>query len=210
VKAMIKHLSINWNDPKDLKKYITVLQKRRKKVLTDIGYTEVVFSNTKYHIDHLEEAVGAFYNSIKFKETSGEYYVYFHCNPLEDINLRSKDYKQYFLATKYPKLRYIPFYVGKGKNNRYLDFNRNDGHRKIRTNILRSNKEICAVKIIEGISEESALQYENFFMYVLGIKSLSKHGFLCNLTENDNREIKIHLQKNEMMKKLIKKHNYIL
>ena len=182
---MKKELIIDWDNPSDIKKHISMLQIRRKLLLRKLGYNEITFNNSKYNLDNIFPEINKLYNSIQIEK--GDYYVYFHCNPLIKVDIRNS-LKDLFLATNF-NINYLPFYVGKGKGNRYLDLNRNDSHRKLRTSLHNLKLEIIPIKVIENISENSALTLENFYMYFLGLKALTKDGYLCNLSENNTPEL---------------------
>ena len=176
---MIKTFDINWLDPSDLKKHITKLQQRRKKLLKGLGYNPIRFNSSHNTVEKLLPILYEFYDSVP--RDVGIYYTYFHCNPFEILNPRNL--KDLWLLELFPDLKYKPFYVGKGKNNRLLNLNRNDSHRKIRASIRQKGKDIIPYKAISLISERTSLDYENCFIDVLGLISLSKEGYLCNLDE---------------------------
>lgn len=202
---MEKTLIINWDNPSDLKKNISLLQKRRKEILRQLGYNQIKFNNSKYNIDTLLPIFNNMFDAVEYQE--GNYYVYFHCNPLKKLNVAG-NIKDLFLATKFSFLTHIPFYVGKGQGNRYLDLNRNDSHRKIRNQCLKMKQEIIPVKIIENVSEFTALQYENIFMYILGLRALSEHGLLCNLVENEDVPLFKRISSTDEQKKILKKNGF--
>lgn len=182
----IRNFSVDYNDPLELRKLIRKLTIRRNKILTDFGFKKNVFNGSTVHadfvlpifdhimscqLDHLYEA----------KSTEPKYYVYVHCDPTQKIHVRA-DLKHFFLASKF-NLMHVPFYVGKGIDNRWLDFNRNDSHRKIRQKIKLKNKDILPVKIKENLTEAEALSLESKLIDILGLRSYSKHGLLVNLDE---------------------------
>ena len=94
-----------------------------------------------------------------------------------------------FLASKFG-LSFVPFYVGKGQGNRWLDFNRNDSHRKIRSTLVKQNKDIHSVKVVENLTEGQALSIESKLIDILGLKSISPHGLLVNLDEGKDALIR--------------------
>lgn len=178
--------TVDKNDPSDLKKHISLLQDYRRKRLRALGYSQAKFHLTKYNFKTVMVMIDSILDAnidSCFDETSQSrnYYVYLHCNPLEEINVRH-DVREVFLASKF-NVRYRPFYVGKGTGNRYLDFNRNDSHRKIRTSIIRKDKEVASMKIKENLSEVEALSLESKLIDILGLKVFSPGGYLVNLDE---------------------------
>lgn len=204
---MKKIIEVDFDDPKDLKKVISGLQLRRKNLLRQLGYDEVKFNGSKYNVDTILPEFNKILDSVKMQ--SGKHYVYFHCNPYQKLNVVG-NVKHLFLASRFPNITHEPIYVGKGTGDRYLDLNRNDSHRKIRSMIKKNGQDLIAVKVIENVSEETALQLENVFMYSLGLKALSQHGLLCNLVENDNSDIKSLIKENEFMAKIIRKNGFKL
>jgi hypothetical protein len=208
----MKTIAIDWDCPKDLKKNITLLQQRRKSLLRSLGYDEIYFNGSKYNLENILPAFNQIYDTdlgdIYFNEDiSGKYYVYLHCNPLKPLNVKN-DIKHLFLASKYPNLKYEPFYVGKGKDNRYLDFVRNDSHRKIRTNIKKYNKEIVSVKVIENLSQAESFSYESKLIDILGLKCYSSYGCLVNLDEGENSNLRRKMYNNEIIFKILKRNGF--
>ena len=138
------------------------------------------------HADHalagLDNIMATPLDDLYPSSDGDRHFVYLHCDPTKPLNVK-ENVKHLFLATRFPGLRYEPFYVGKGKGNRHLDFNRSEGHRKIRTKILRRGLDIVAIKIAEGFTESAAFAMESKLIDVLGIRSYSKHGLLVNLDE---------------------------
>lgn len=170
----------DYNNPSELKKLISVLQNRRKNVLRSLGYDQINFNGSKYNITTILPAIEEMYNVNNC--TSGNYYIYAHCNPLKPLAITT-NLKHLFLATKFPSIKYEPFYIGKGTGNRAYDLSRNDSHRKIRSNIIKYKKDIDVCILENYLSEDSALAKESKLIDILGLISLSKHGMLANLDE---------------------------
>lgn len=180
------NIEVDFDCPSDIKKVISRLQKRRKKLLRSLGYDEVYFNGSKHNMDTLlplmEGILATDLSSLYPTSTSQEsFYVYVHCNPLVPLDVRN-NIKHLLLASRF-RLTYTPFYVGKGMGDRYLKLKRNDSHRKIRTSILKKGSDVVATKIAEDLMESEALQLESKLIDILGLSSLSKHGMLVNLDE---------------------------
>ena len=183
-----RNIIVDWNSLKDLKKNITNLQKRRKKLLREIGYREINFNGSKYNMDKiypifesiLNTNLDDLYNSC---DLTPKYYVYVHCNP--EIPLNITNIKHIFCGSQF-KLKYEPIYVGKGVADRFLDLNRNDSHRKVRSKLILHKKDLLLIKIQENLTEGQAYSLESKIIDILGIKCLSKHGILLNLDEGKN------------------------
>lgn len=118
-------------------------------------------------------------------DIGGEYYVYFHCDPNAPINAK-EDSKSLFAASL--GLKYKPFYVGKGINNRCFDTSRNDSYAKKKQQINRSGKQIEIVKIKVSLSESQAFAYESKFIDIFGLISYGPNNWLVNLDEGMYKE----------------------
>lgn len=181
-------INVDENDPSSLKMAITKLQKRRKNILWKLGYHAIGFQGTTVHAESvmplLERIIESDLSSV-YGESSGkaEYYVYVHCDPTKMLNVRG-DLRHLFMASRF-KLKNVPFYVGKGVGSRCFDLNRNDGHRKIRTHLIKQKKEVEVVKVAYGLSEQEALSLESKLIDIMGIRHLSKEGLLINLDEGE-------------------------
>jgi hypothetical protein len=184
---MKKTFEIDWDDPSDIKKHSSLLLCRRKKLLQDLGYSGVSFSNSKYHCDTFLPVLNEMYDSDfthLYEDSSAKkaFYVYAHCNPLKKLHAKH-DLKHLFLALRFPLLTHEPFYIGKGYGDRFLDFNRNDSHRKIRQQLLKSGKDLLPVKLEEKLNEAEALNKESHLIDILGL--LCYKGILTNLDEGE-------------------------
>lgn len=105
------------------------------------------------------------------------YYVYIYLNPLKEGE---------FCFGKY-KVKYEPFYVGKGKNGRHkVHLYITDNHNKLKQNTINkiktSGKNPIVIKIYENISEYTAFRLEKYFINKIGRRDLGL-GPLSNLTD---------------------------
>ena len=205
----------NYSDPTELKKVISNLQNRRKTVLREIGYIPISFNNTKFNVTSILPILESLYSCPlpeNMDETDNSYYVYFHCNPLEPLNVKN-NLKHLFLAITFPELRHVPIYVGKGKDKRAYDLLRNDSHRKIRSQVLKFNKDLEVVIVHKNLTNSQSLNYESKLIDILGLSCLSSAGMLTNLDEgfepSNRRNIHYKVLNNyEQVCKLIKKNNF--
>jgi group I intron endonuclease len=107
------------------------------------------------------------------------YYVYVYLDPTKPCKLTYQDSNISFL--------YEPFYIGKGKGERYIEHLRSYRlsqktyiSNKI-NKIKKSNIDPFVLKIKENLSEVDALNLEVFYISIIGKKN-SKSGTLVNIT----------------------------
>lgn len=209
---MIRSIDVNWDDPCDLKKKITFLQKRRKNILRNLGYDEIYFNGSKYNIGSILPVLNQMFEldiSLLYEteHTDNKYYVYAHCNPFKPLDVKN-NIKHLFLASKFPALRYEPFYIGKGKDSRYLDLNRNDSHRKIRQGIEKFGKVVDVKILLSGLTNKNSLCYESKLIDILGLKCYSQHGLLVNLDEGIENEKRRSMYEGEVSRKILKRNGF--
>jgi len=184
---MLKEFTIDWDNTTDIKKHISILQKRRKLLLVNTSsYTPIHFGVSKHNLHDLMHIFEFLMCQTPFNEAdeSGLYYTYVHCDPTQKLN-PTKDVRDYLLITKYG-LTHKPIYVGKGTGTRCFNLNRNEGHRKIRTYIKSKDKELIVVKVKENLSEQLALFEEQKLILFLGLSVVNQSGMLVNL-QTDNK-----------------------
>lgn len=184
-------LTVDETNPSDLKKTITRLQKRRKKLLAALGYNGISFQGNRVHagkvLPLIEHMLATDLSSIYGKaEGSRDFYVYVHCDPTVRLNVAA-DLRHVILASKL-KLKTVPFYVGKGTGDRCFVLNRNEGHRKVRGTILARGIDIDVVKVADGLTEHEALALEAKLIDILGIRHLAREGILVNLDEGEQAQ----------------------
>jgi len=104
---------------------------------------------------------------------------------------------------------YQPFYVGKGKNNRYLDHVHNDHRNKLKTNVINKilnegfDLKKYIVIIYKELSEQEAFENEIFLIKEIG-RRINKTGSLCNMDEGGkgSDSMSHHPDKDEIYKKI--------
>jgi len=107
-----------------------------------------------------------------------KYYTYLYLNPLK---------KGYYYFGKF-KFEYEPFYVGKGKGNRYLEHLKINKRRinKYKQSILDeikiNDKEPIIIKLYDNITEYSAFRLEKLLIKIIG-RMDKGNGTLTNLTD---------------------------
>lgn len=109
-------------------------------------------------------------------------YVYAHCDssaPLHENNALHS-----FLMSL--GLTHMPFYVGKGVGDRWLDINRNDTHRKMKQKLAALGLEIKPVILVSEVTSYQALAYESKLIDIVGLRINGGH--LVNLDEGKLRK----------------------
>jgi hypothetical protein len=106
-----------------------------------------------------------------------QYYIYVYLNPL----------KQGEFCFGRTKVKYEPFYVGKGKGVRYnVHSTVIDKHNKLKQHIIdkikTENRNPIIIKLYENISEYSAFRLEKYLINKIGRRDLG-FGTLANLTD---------------------------
>jgi hypothetical protein len=150
-----------------------------------------------WNIDTLEH-----YAHLKL-DTNKKYYIYCHMNKSWKIRPNFQGVISFIATLNIP---YKPFYIGKGTGNRYLNFNRNGYHKKIK-DLNGENGDECAAFIIRNnLSEYEALSYEDKLIDILGLKVYG--GLLSNLDEGyePKERRKFYNEHLEKIKELTKNH----
>ena len=131
-------------------------------------------------------------------DQSKNYYVYLHLDPTNPIENNTRKPKHLFYAAI--GCKYLPFYVGKGSNNRAYDLNRNELHRKIRQRIRKSNNDVEVFILKDNLTELEALCLESKLIDIMGLKAHYQYGLLVNLDEgyrsHERRQLYIDNYKN--------------
>ena len=193
-------IKVDETNPSDLKRVITFLQKKRKKLLEQVGYMPTHFAGSKRNITQVLDILDRFISLVDI--VPGDYYVYAHTNPLQGLNPSAKA-KDAWLLTINPQMKFRPIYIGKGKGPRVFDLNRNDSHRKIRAKVRQKGSDLEPVILFDKVDEGSALALEEILIDTLGLISLCpEHGYLTNLDEGKQVNVRRSLYDKEMMQLL--------
>lgn len=107
-----------------------------------------------------------------------KFYVYAHCDPCAKIAI-GKEGRSSFAATL--GFEHLPFYIGKGTGNRFLELSRNETHRKVRQKLQTLGVDIQAKVLLDGLTEKEALMYESKLIDIFGLRT--NGGLLVNLDE---------------------------
>lgn len=150
-----------------------------------MGYVGTSFNNNKHAIHQIlpiiEGMLDTDITSLYNGDPNRNFYVYAHMDPTKILNV--KNIKHFVLASRYG-LREVPFYIGKGTGNRWLDFGRNDSHRKKRGALIKNGLDIKPVKLAENLTEAESFSLEAKLVDILGLISLNpSSGMLVNLDE---------------------------
>lgn len=109
-------------------------------------------------------------------------YVYAHCDSSAPLNENNALHS--FLITL--GLTHMPFYVGKGVGDRWLDVNRNDTHRKMKQKLSALGLSIKPVVLLRELTNYTALAYESKLIDIIGLRIHGGH--LVNLDEGKLRK----------------------
>lgn len=120
-------------------------------------------------------------------------YVYAHCDP--SAPLQEKNALHKFLMGL--GLTHMPFYVGKGVGDRWLDINRNDTHRKMKQKLLVLGLSIKPCKILQSLTNYQALSYESKLIDIIGLRVNGGH--LVNLDEGKLRADRHRIYKDSLV-----------
>jgi hypothetical protein len=186
----IETFTVDTDNPQDIIRVTKRLNLIRHVLMRNLGHENVTMHGNNYSMkkmmpmmeDILDSDISALYPDLD--DTKRDYYVYAHCDPMSIIKLKdSPDLRLLAVCMRFPQMRFMPFYIGKGCGDRSEQLNRNEGHRKIRTRILAAKTDIDVVKLAENLTEREALSLESKLIDILGLKLLSKKAFLVNLDE---------------------------
>lgn len=203
-------LEVDENNPSELKRAISLLQKRRKSVLRDLGYVGISFQGSRVNIGSVLPLLEAMLD-MDFEHLYGNssldrsYYVYMHCDPTKCLNVQG-NIKHLLLASRF-RLTHEPFYVGKGTGERAAMLARNEGHRKIRGRLLKLGQDVLVCKIADGLTEAGALSLEAKLIDVLGLRMLGRDGILVNLDEGHDSSGR-RLSYSKVQKDILRKNGF--
>lgn len=132
-----------------------------------------------------------------------DYYIYIYLNPLKKGN---------YIYGKF-NFNHEPFYIGKGKLNRYKNhLLKSNEQNKLKQNIInkikKDNKEPIIIKLYDNITENSAFRLEKYLINLIGRRYRNK-GTLSNLTDGgEGTSGRIYSKKNR--NRMIKNENKII
>lgn len=182
---MLKKFEVEWDSQEDCYKLYEKIRSRvfEFKKLNDPNHLSkkdkfLKIFNSCMNVYNTD--ISKVYNNLKLDETP-RYYVYAHCDPGFKIAIK-KEGRSSFAATL--GMEYMPFYIGKGTDNRAYDLNRNETHRKVRQKINSFNREIKVKIIKDNLTEKEALMLESKLIDIFGL--VSYKGRLVNLDEGIN------------------------
>lgn len=194
---MKKLFEVDWDDPDEIRKLRQKLKSRY----------EILCPKEKSRAEIQTEIYNSIQNiwnsdiSYMFDDTKYDilpnYYVYCHMLPSKPIVLtkQGRPTALYSFAASIG-CTHIPFYIGKGKNNRAFDTNRNGYHSKIKEFIRELNNEPITKILINNISEKDAIIKECKLIDIFGISVYN--GLLVNIDEGPNRQERTHIYKEDL------------
>jgi hypothetical protein len=191
-----KIIKVDWNSIDSLSKHSRHLNARIRELENNgIGAMERVKKGQKFVACYgiWETDISSIYSELSLNATRS-YFVYAHLDPLQPIDLTRA--RNAFAATI--GMEYLPFYIGKGINDRDKDLMRNETHRKIVQKLRAIGKEPVVVKVQQRLTESEALQCESKLIDIFGL--MPNGGFLTNLDEGHNRIARRTLYRNYLRK----------
>ena len=178
-------MNIDWNSVESLKSLRSKIDRR----LNQLVSTEK--KHKKSHQSVFESCVQMYgtditnlYDGFELSDER-KFYVYAHCDPFYRLKADTNG-KIAFASTL--GIEYLPFYVGKGEGDRAYDINRNEGHRKRRQFIEKSEKAIQIKILKDNLTEREALMLESKLIDIFGLVSFG--GWLLNLDEGINNALR--------------------
>jgi hypothetical protein len=188
------NIKVNWNSIDSLKGKVRYLKSRiRALEKNGLGAENIVRQGPKF------EAYNSIWNSdissiYEDLELSNEkkYFVYAHLNPLFDLDLEKA--KDAFAASL--GMEYVPFYIGKGVNDRDKNSRRNETHRKILQSINSLNEKHIVFRVKGSLTEAEAFQAESKLIDIFGL--LTNGGLLTNLDEGHHAILRKRLYRDHL------------
>lgn len=174
----MQEFSVDWNSVDSISEIMSKLRGRLGNLKKEQGLLKKETRLDKFHkaMNAIDSIMSTdLSHLVSKKDESKEYYVYAHCDKSRRISVESKRSREIFAASL--GLSYLPFYIGKGKGNRYLKEERNAYHTLIRSD--RSSGEIDKKIIKINIDETEALILESKLIDIFGLVPFG--GLLINI-----------------------------
>jgi len=174
----VEQVRIDWDSIKDLNRLGETIRRRLIELTPSFASQQESQNQRSRRIFDACDAIWNTDTSSHYAalglDSEKKYYVYAHLDPTRKVVVNG-DAKTSFGATL--GMTHRPFYIGKGTGDRFLDFNRNGNHRKVRQRI----GEPIAMILKDGLSEAGALAFEDKLIDIFGLQVFG--GYLTNLDE---------------------------
>jgi hypothetical protein len=163
----MKQLTVDWDNPQDLTKTISILHQRKRELEGYIGKKEKAKEKLSLMRDIWQSEV-----PLKGSQLSSEpiFYVYAHFVKGHNNFPSQKDALAMFCHSL--GLPAIPFYIGKGTGGRHTNKERNKGHQLVRSFSESHGLDTQSHVILEGLTEVESLVYEGKLIDILGQRVL--------------------------------------
>jgi hypothetical protein len=196
---MKKNFEVDWDDLDEIRKlrqklksryeFLNPLEKSRAEVQSELynNIQNIWNSDISYMFDNEK------YDILP------NYYVYCHMLPSKPIILtkQGRPTAIYSFAASIGCTN-VPFYIGKGKNNRAFDANRNSYHTKIKEFIRELNHEPITKILIDNLTEKDAIIKESKLIDIFGL--IVYNGLLVNIDEGPNKQERRFFYKEDLYK----------
>lgn len=171
-----KTFEVDWDSYVEIDQLIKCL-KCRIGVLNPRPSKKERFRQKLNKIQNVFEADISFLYDKEYDKTQ-KYYVYAHMKSDWKIAIGYNPIST-FAATL--GMTHVPFYIGKGCDNRAFNINRNETHKKMKEYLQSSDKEVIVHIIKDQISEKEAFILEDKLIDIFGLRVFG--GLLTNLDE---------------------------
>lgn len=205
---MKKTFEVDWDDPVEIRKLRQKLKSRYDFLCPKEKSRAEIQSEIYESIQNIWNSdISYMFDDEKY-DMSPEYYVYCHMFPSKPIviNKQGRPSAIYSFAASIG-CTHIPFYIGKGKNNRAFDTNRNSYHTKIKEFIRELNDEPITKILTNNLIEKDAIIKESKLIDIFGLTVYN--GLLVNIDEGPYKQERTYFYKEDLYKISEKRKNKV-
>lgn len=187
-KGRYRHIAIDRKDEKSIRSTMSMLQSLLDELL-GLEPKTATWDKCRVQFDLIEKIwqtdISYLFSDLDLCDDKS-YYVYAHLDSSSRLRPRSRAVDAF--SQIHLEIPNRPFYIGKGRGNRYMSFERNETYRKRRQIIETSGFYVHPVIIKNGLTECEALCYESKLIDIFGFAMFG--GLLTNLDEGYKPEIR--------------------